>query len=283
MKAKTRKPFSNVVKVKEVLPAEAYDNVPRAQLTFTDEAVWLSRFDRRGQVVSTYPVNLENVARAFVGVPAASGLLPPRTLFWECKNNVVRMGIHLPAQTRTLHFQLKRKPEIFTIPLPGFVLVGAGKHYSIFAVADDALRASSALYRAPLPNVNLQGEICAGNVEFPVCGPDTLDRAAQLFFESYFNHDLANAKLERANKAIELIPFLRDLSRRRAKKFPREMLVPCGTLGALVEGRAVTSAVPIDDQDEQDENADMLMDGDGPDWGDPMDDGAGDFRFTVGD
>ncbi len=246
------------------LTDEAYDRIPRAQLTLTDETIWLSRFDPRGAPTATYPVAAHDVALAFNTFGASTGLLPEHTLFWQQCRNQLRIGMWLPPATRALVFATGRGDETLAVPLPGFVFVGAGAQYSIFAAPARPRQATDLLYHAPLPNVHPSGLICAGNVKFPRCAPDTLAQAAALFFESHFNSDLSTGKLAVplavrvarredgddyiadeeddddgddyiANDTSDLnvIAFLRRLKGK--KKFPQEALLRNTTLRTVLE------------------------------------------------
>lgn len=212
---KKQKPFQ--------LPAAAYDTVPRAQITLTDETMWLTKFDPRGAPNVTHPVAARDVARAFNLFGQTTGLLPADCLFWTATAAQARLGIWLPPARRTLTFDLgKRKVSRLTVPLPGLVFAGQGTRYYIYAAnerpADDGAR----LYCAPLPNVDGDGKICAGTVKFPTCAANTIAAAANLFFESAFNHDLSTGKVQGTNDTLYQV--LRSLETARA--FPPKLLVP---------------------------------------------------------
>ena len=179
----------------EKLPPEAYDRVPRVQLTFTQESVWITRFDRRGAPTATYPVALGDAASAFNAAGASTGLLAENTLFHQNVRGMPRIGTWLPPATRTLVFA-GRRLETMAVPLPGFVFVGEGARYWIFAATERPRESQVPLYLAPLPNVHSEhGGICAGTVPFPKAGAQTMATAAALFFESHFNDDLAQGKI----------------------------------------------------------------------------------------
>lgn len=214
------------------LPAEAYDLLPRAQVTLTAETCWLTRFDAHGKANTTYPVRAQDVARAFNLFNTSTGILPPDVLFWTQVGNQARLGIWLPPARRALHFEIKRR-ETLRVPLPGLVFVGQGQRYSIFAVAERPTSTLTALFHAPLPNVNNNGLICAGTVKFPICASDTIHAAADLFFASAFNLDLAEGKFQddyleddTAEQAWEDDPNETDDERapRRRPRRPRTLL-----------------------------------------------------------
>jgi hypothetical protein len=190
------------------LPAEAFDLTPRVQVTLTDETCWITRFDERGLPSTTYPVPVEEVARAFNVFGAATGFLPPDTLYWERKGQSLRLAIWLPPAVRALTFGLGRREKTLHVPLPGFMFVGQGTNYWIHALPQRPTTGRERLYRAPLPNVHDDGHICAGSVKFPRCSPATIHAAADLFFESHFNLDLSQDKfLAEADDEDDLDPF----------------------------------------------------------------------------
>ncbi len=239
------------------LPAEAYDMLPRAQVTLTAETCWLTRFDERGKPNTTYPVRAQDVARAFDIFNASTGILPSDVLFWTQAANHARLGIWLPPAHRALRFETKRVEKL-NVPLPGLIFVGQGNQYFIFAAAERPKNFLTALFHAPLPNVNDNGLICAGTVKFPICAADTIHDAAKLFFESAFNLDLAQGKFlddensdeeegtwydqneyptdrRRTRHKRTLLHFLRDIQSLDA--FPLAQLVPSQvTLQQLAEG-----------------------------------------------
>jgi PRTRC genetic system protein B len=201
------------------LPAEAFDRLPRVSLALGDETIWLTRFDDRGQPLVTYPVAAEDVVAAFNPFGASTGLLPADTLFWQNVAGVHRIGIWLPPAVRAITLA-GRHEEHLRVPLPGLVFVGQGTRYFVWAAKERPSTLRDRLYRAPLPNVYHDGLICAGNAKFPVCAPDTIHKAAELFFESAFNDHLTDEKIRDRGS---LLTFLKSLRGKRA--FPAGQLV----------------------------------------------------------
>jgi hypothetical protein len=134
------------------LPPEAFDRIPRVQVTLTDETAWLTRFDPKGCPALTYPIAIEDAASAFSTLGATTGLLPIDTLFWTERAGKHRIGIYLPPQKRELHFDTGTRQTVLHVPLPGFVFVGEGIHYFIFAVTERPLpndKMTETLYKRP--------------------------------------------------------------------------------------------------------------------------------------
>ena len=247
---------------KKQLPPEAFDRIPRITLTLTDETIWLTRHDGRGAPVSTYPVAHGDVARAFSTFSSSTGLLPPETLFWGERNGQARIGIWLPPARRQIRYASGRKVAKLDIPLPGFVFVGEGTSYYIWAAAQRPTSPNEWVKLAPLPNVYTDGSICQGTVKFPACKPDTIAEATRLFFESEFNQDLSSGKV---NASGSLFNFLHGL--RKARRFPTGKLLDAQTMGGIVAGEAapyiarppMRTVTDTPDENDDDENWDPAV------------------------
>ena len=213
------------------IPQAALDNIPRFTITVTDDSCWLTRHNTQGKPYLTYPVSSQSLGAAFNGFEADTGLLPPDCLFWQNQSGRNRVGIWIPPAIRKLNFACKRgKPNAITIPLPGFVFVGDGPRYYIYAAKERPASASDMLYHAPLPNVHDNGEICAGSVKFPECEPGAIAEAARLFFESEFNGDLASGKVK--GQRDSLFNTLKSLT--GARKFPLRNMIYSGPLSNVL-------------------------------------------------
>jgi PRTRC genetic system protein B len=198
---------------------------PRLRLDFYDSAILLSRYEETA--VSSYPVSALDVAAACTKLTAATGFLPPDTLFWRQNGSVTALGIYVPARRWTV-----QTPEATRhIPLPPLVFAGEGRNYAIFAVKQRPQDGQTRLYRAPCPNVGDNGRICRGNVPFPVCSGQTIGQALALFMEgSRFNDHQAAHKCRAFPQDVrQLWAQLED-----KRRFP---------LGQLVASRCRLSAL----------------------------------------
>jgi len=163
---------------------------PRLRLDFYNTAVLMSQWEEDGRL-TTYPVSVHDVVSACTNVEISSGLLPPNSLFWKQQANQVVLGIYIPAR----RWQVQTENHNYHIPMPPFVFVGNGSAYRIFAVKKRPFSEADRLYHAPCPNVYATGGICQGNTPFPICSPQTIQQALQLFMEgSLFNADLSRDK-----------------------------------------------------------------------------------------
>lgn len=224
--------------MKPNLPTEAREpNTPRLALTLTDTVLWLTRYDPRGCPEVTYPVTAQDAAKAFRGFDGlTTGLLPENALFVERGH----VAIYQPPQTRRLSFGRRRAVNL---AMPGFVFSGLGKQYFIWAVTERPTTAQAALYRAPLPNVQPDGKVCPGNVQFPKCAPTSIHQAAQLFWESEFNDDLSENKVRAQERgARSLRACLNGWAGRR--RFPADQLVRFGTLADVLKKHHIADDGP---------------------------------------
>lgn len=237
------------------LPPEAFDSQPTAQLTFTAETLWLTRFDEQGQRLATYPIKVADAAAAFrneAGLSVATGILPADTLFYQqAQGKPARIGIWLPAGTRRLSWAVGKRTRHLAVPLPGLVFVGQGAQFSAWAAKSRPSKDSDPLFQAPLSNVNGAGLICHGNVEFPNASPDKMLAAAAAFLESNFNDHLDDGRV--AKQEGSLLSFLLALDGKRS--FPADRLQPAGlTVGQAMRGergREVWEDEPDDEPDDE--------------------------------
>lgn len=218
---------------KTKLPADAYDRTPRFTITVTDESCWLTRHDMKGRPATTYPVNLADLGAAFNAFEASTGFMPEGVLYWQRKSQSERIAIWLPPARREIAWRSGKRVQHLDVPLPGFVFIGEGTRYWIFAASQRPASNSAVMCKAPLPNVHEDGLICAGNVEFPRCSLSTIHQAAALFFASEFNHDLSSDKITPARphpisrndvstREESLFNFYRGLAGQ--KRFPMQRL-----------------------------------------------------------
>jgi len=210
----------------------ALDNKPRFTITVTDESCWLTRHDAKGKPYLTYPVLSSALGAVFNGFEADTGLIPEGCLFWQNKGGRNRVAIWIPPGPRQLFFAGKKGKSVsITIPLPGFVFVGDGPRYSIFAAKSRPASIRDRLYHAPLPNVGSDGSICAGSVRFPECSMETINEAARLFFVSEFNGDLDAGKM--SGQKGSLFNALKAL--KNEPEFPHVRLISGGPFINLLD------------------------------------------------
>lgn len=214
---------------KTALPPEAFDNVPRLQLTFTDETIWMTKYDTRGSPTATYPVTARKIANSIHDFGASTGLLAPDTLWWTSNEGPTEIAIWLPPVRRNINIQVGKNVHKIILPPLGFIFIGQGKGYRIFTALSRPTKPAEQLYQVPLPNVYSTGSICAGNVPFPKCSATTIGEAARLFFESYFNQHVDDGRIKGEEP---LLKQLQGLSGKR--RFPTDRLIPAMQVKALM-------------------------------------------------
>ncbi len=212
-------------------PPLSLDELPRLALLFTDESIFLHRFDERGAPIACYRVSPQAVAAALNPFGADTGLLSMDTLFWQSRGGDPRIGVWLPPARRALLYDTGGRARVLRVPLPGLVFVGHRSDYRVWAARGRPSNARDSLYLAPFPNLYPDGRVCKGSAPFPRCEGSTLAQAVRVFFESSFNADLSGGRVR--NQRASLFQFWSGLQRRRS--FPSDRLVSAGlTLGEVM-------------------------------------------------
>jgi PRTRC genetic system protein B len=123
------------------------------------------------------------------------------------------------------------------VPMPGYVFLGYGVDYYLWAVTDARLTASTPAYHAPLPNVDTAGRICFGAKIPPRASAATIRAAWDLFFTAPFTAHQANGKSKRhPNDVRGHLLALARRKRRHGTARPASDLIPLHrTLDAAME------------------------------------------------
>lgn len=209
----------------------------RLRLDIYDDMVLATRFDRshdrtNGHQIepsATFLVDPDDLAARLAGLDLTSGLLPHNCLFWQKRGGRERIGVYVEPGAWELRVDSEIPNRL--VPLPGFVFVGHGVNYNLWAVKERPANADAELFAAPVPNLDGRGA-CAGSVDFPKAGPETIWQAVDLFFESGFNAHLANGKSVKYPESV--LRMWRVLDRCRAVEYPLGDLVPVGKLGSVL-------------------------------------------------
>ena len=195
---------------------------PQLRLDFYAGYIIRTLFD--GQAVSQHAVDPHDVASALSNAAISTPILCGDEVFWSRRDGHEQIGIYV--QPQRWHVQLQNQPGPITIPLPSLLFVGHYTQYWVFACKERPVSAASRLYAAPCPNVFPSGQICRGNVPFPVCSMATIRDAFQLFLvESEFNNHLANGRC-RSFDGHCLHLWMHLAGKRR---FPQSELVAAGS------------------------------------------------------
>src|ERR1051325_5970561 len=138
---------------------------------------------------------------AFSGIPVDSGWLRPELVRWGDGRHGEWAIAFIPPGVHELEITNEAEGssplERLHVPLPGLVWFGLGTQYYLWAVKTPQLEPYHEIYRAPLPNVYVDGKICWGLVRPPRATARTLFDAWDLFIKSTFNNHLASGKSKR--------------------------------------------------------------------------------------
>jgi PRTRC genetic system protein B len=156
-----------------------------------------------------------SVSSAFRHEPIDSG--------WLSKN-IVRHGIcaagkwwvrFSSASIYNLYFHMDDNTlQKIAVPLPSLIFFGINQRYFIWAVKTKEFDKDAILYHVPLPNINLQGEICFGNNALT----QDIEKDWQLFLESAFNDHNVDQKSHRYGSDVRAMLF--SLADKKARKYP---------------------------------------------------------------
>ena len=201
----------------------------QAALFFLD-GQYLFTYDGDGAVHSKF-VSPAAVRQAFAGEPVDSGWLPEGVIRWGSGSRGTWMvRYHAPAVYRVI-IEGERS---FRVPMPPLIWFGQKTHYYIWAVKGKSFDPKAQLYRAPLPNVNLNGLICFGKNAHPDVAKGGFDKTWRTFWEAPFNGDHANTKSHAHKKDVR--EQLRAVAKSKEKTYPSTDLVRMGhTVESAIE------------------------------------------------
>lgn len=199
-----------------------------AALYFLPQGHYLFRWWEQSGLSGAKFVTSDDLQAAFTNSERDTGWLAPGIVRAGYGKNGEWFVLFTPPQKITLHLL---EIGTLTIPAPALVLVGAGRSYYLWALAEPFSPQARA-FDAPFPNVHVGGQICWGNNTPPLASPATAQAAWKLFFESPFNNHLAQGKTRRHAEDVRQL-----LLRLNGKhKFPtRELASSSGTLASSIE------------------------------------------------
>jgi len=202
----------------------------RLRLDLFDDYILARRFEG-GLPGALFMVDPLDVAARLADLNLGTGLLPRDCLFWHRRNGAERLAIAIaPAVWRV---SMAGEKLTWQVPLPWLILAGCGQAYQLYATRERPEKGETRLYHAPVPNMS--GNVCRGNVPFPVASAGTMWQAWDAFINSGFNRDLStNKSREYPNDITEQWRYL-HLS--AAAEYPLDDLLEYNrTLKNLVEG-----------------------------------------------
>lgn len=176
-------------------------------------------------------VAIDSLGQVFANIPVGTGLLPRNVLFYEKQSGQERIGIFIDARRHTF-----RMPDReYCVPMPGFVFVGTGSQYHLYAVeAADWPGERTRLHWPPMTNIMQTSSICTGTVKVPSCAPDTVWAAWTQLMGAYFTPHAIGGRSKSYESVIDFWAHLETV-----EAFPYEELVPMDTprtVGDLIRG-----------------------------------------------
>ncbi|MBA7609809.1 hypothetical protein ES703_17003 [subsurface metagenome] len=192
----------------------------RLRLDFFHQSTIMTYF--RGDTVVTTQVDAMDVAHALASdLSFGTGLLPPRTLWWQNTKGGPLLALYVEPRVRILALQqsVDKPPRRYTIPLPGFIFLCSPGHAPwVFAVKKKPTKDADIVYKAPLCNIFANGLTCPGSHKYPIRVADI----PESFFMSYFT---ATANLGGRSRRFpkNILQLWGHLDKK--KRFPMEDLV----------------------------------------------------------
>ncbi len=184
--------------------------------------------DSHGNIIEKF-VSPKHVRQAFTQEPIDSGWLSPNVVRWGMSGHGDWVVMFIPPQVHKLPF-IGEDPDNpkniieYSIPLPALIFIGNGSQYSVWAVKTKTFDPSSLVYRAPLPNSNIYGEICFGPTKPPRANGHSVTEAWRVFSNTAFSNHTVDGKCKSQSKDVRVL--LRELSRTEQLDFPLNELVP---------------------------------------------------------
>lgn len=167
----------------------------------------------------------EAVTAAFTNQAIDSGWLPASIVRWgRSERGEWAMQFYPPRRYNIVFSNNRSKSISLNLPMPGFVFLGCGNDYWIWAVLGKQFDPQSQLCHAPLPNVMANGAICFGDSSPTPCSSQGIVQACQLFWSSPFSDHAVEDKSK--SHQADVRNFLCELSNRKLKKYPIADLVP---------------------------------------------------------
>lgn len=203
----------------------------RARLDFYQESIVLYLLD--ANTTTTHMVSGREVITALLSeVPLGTGILPQGALWWQQGNRGVEIGLWEPPQVWTLSLMVKQfePPRRFKIPMPGLVFgCIPARAPRVYAAKKRPEALDDVLYHAPLFNIFMSGETCAGTNKYPSNVLDIPKSFMVSFFTAAANHE---GRSKTCKSLLSLWEYLEG-----KKKYPMSDLVKVGTMEEIMNAR----------------------------------------------
>lgn len=177
-----------------------------------------------------------SVREAFTGIPVDSGWLAPNVVRWGDGRQGEWAVLYVPPGLHNLELTtdaaaLADNVARVRAPLPGLVVFGGGTKYWVWALKSDHFEPHHELYRAPLPNVMIDAEVCWGPHRPPACTGRDIARAWELFASTTFSSHAAAGKSKKNSEDVREV--LKELAAAGAERYPAEDLVRYSAQGGI--------------------------------------------------
>jgi hypothetical protein len=234
------------------MPTQAYEEAPT--IRFLDGQFLFSMVSLQGTRIEAFRSEAA-VREAFTGIPVDSGWLAPNVVRWGDGRNGEWAVLHVPPARHVLELTTDDAATAagvvrVTAPLPGLVVFGGGLKYWVWAQKSARFEPHHELYRAPLPNVMLDAEVCWGPHRPPACAGSTIGRAWELFITTTFGNHVAAGKSKKNREDVREV--LKGLASGAAESYPVEDLVRYVDGGGMTIDKVITAftksgALPVED------------------------------------
>jgi len=168
-----------------------------AALLFICGDQYLFRYRARdGGIVHKF-VSPAAVRAAFAEETIDTNWLPSHARRWGIARQGEWIVITFPPQKHRFTFARESGGEkmiTLDLPMPALAFFGYGQRYYLWAFKDAELKGDTALFAAPLPNVDSNGAICFGSNPMPKASAKTIEEAWRIFLASPFTNHATNGK-----------------------------------------------------------------------------------------
>jgi hypothetical protein len=208
--------------VSQGVAGEALASPPRpllhieAELLFFKGQFLLHHKDEAGE--SQYKLLSGSALRgAFAGQSVDSGWLPQGLVRW---GDSLR-GTYAVQWIAPRRCTIQVDAATLDVPMPGFVFMGLGETYWVWAAHGLEFNPQALAFSAPLPNLYPDGRVCWGENRALRCDAQSIEKAWEMFINSPFNGDLVAEKSKKFPNDIRgQLEKQAATGRKRATEYP---------------------------------------------------------------
>ena len=196
-----------------------------AALLFICGDQYLFRYRTKDSGVAYKFVSPASVRAAFGEEAIDTGWLPPNTRRWGIGRQGEWILLTYPPQQHRFTFAREEGVEktiTLEIPMPSLAFFGYDRRYYLWAFKDAELKGDTALFAAPLPNIDSNGSICFGTNKMPRAAGKAIGEAWRIFLASPFTEHSVNGKSRGFPDDVR--KQLVQLAEHRRRRYPIEDL-----------------------------------------------------------